>query len=165
MSVAPWRRRPPPRDGPTRRPRVTTNTWRDTGLICVNGHVVNSSIRQRPQHNADFCAECGVRNISACDLCGEAIPGGLYTVHSYGYSYVGGLERGGSPPKHCTKCGKPYPWTRGALDAARAMAAEILTLSDEERAALAQSLPDLVSDNPQTTVAATRFKRLMTKAG
>src|SRR5215470_12040448 len=73
-----------------------TSTFRDTGLICTNGHVVNSSVQQRPQYNADFCSDCGAPTIRACDICDAAIPGGLYTVRvhitrEYGYSYVGGL--------------------------------------------------------------------------
>jgi hypothetical protein len=38
-------------------------------------------------------------------------------------------------------------------------------LSDEDKATLTASLPDLTSDTPQTTLAATRFKRIAAKAG
>jgi hypothetical protein len=45
------------------------------------------------------------------------------------------------------------------------MAADLLSLNDEERAVLVQSLPDLISENPRTAVAATKFKRMVVKAG
>jgi hypothetical protein len=38
-------------------------------------------------------------------------------------------------------------------------------LSEDERQMLKASLDDLVRDTPRTTLAATRFKRLATKAG
>ena len=74
----------------------------------------------------------------------------------------GGLR---ARPAFCFKCGKPHPWTKASLEAALELAAEVISFTPGERAEFAKSLPDLVADSPKTTVAATRFKRLMIKAG
>jgi hypothetical protein len=42
---------------------------------------------------------------------------------------------------------------------------ELLSLEPDERVAMIKSLPDLVTESARTVVAATRFKRLMNKAG
>jgi hypothetical protein len=51
------------------------------------------------------------------------------------------------------------------FDAARNLAMEVDGLTPEEKDTLSKSLDGLVRDTPGTTVAATRFKRLATKAG
>ena len=68
-------------------------------------------------------------------------------------------------PPFCVNCGAPYPWTQASLDAARELAGELHNLSESERTELAKSLPDLVANTPRTVVVATRFKRLISKAG
>ena len=68
-------------------------------------------------------------------------------------------------PAFCPDCGKPYPWTEAKLKAARELADELDNLSLEERETLKKSLDDIIRDTPQTAVAATRFKRLVAKAG
>jgi len=68
-------------------------------------------------------------------------------------------------PSFCPECGKPYPWTEAKLKAAQELSDEIDNLSPEEREILKKSLDDIVRDTPQTPVAATRFKKLVAKAG
>ena len=73
---------------------------------------------------------------------------------------------GGYPrPSFCIHCGQAYPWTEGALQAAKSLADELEELSNEEKEAMKTSIEELVKDTPNTAVAATRFRRLMTKAG
>ena len=55
------------------------------------------------------------------------------------------------------------PWTVSKINAAKAMADEILELSDHERVLLKASIDDIVSDTPMTEVAVLRFKRLIPK--
>lgn len=74
----------------------------------------------------------------------------------------GGPDR---PPAFCHNCGKPFPWTEGKLKAAQEYTDEIEGLSDSEKQMLKSSLNDLVSETPRTELAATRFKRLVGKAG
>jgi hypothetical protein len=68
-------------------------------------------------------------------------------------------------PSYCYNCGKAYPWTERSLEAAAELADEIDGLTDEEIQKLKSSLPDLVKDGPKTTVAETRFKKIIKKAG
>ncbi len=68
-------------------------------------------------------------------------------------------------PIFCPDCGKPYPWTEAKLKAAQELADGLDNLSKEERDILKKSLDDIVRDTPQTVVAATRFKKIVAKAG
>jgi hypothetical protein len=138
----------------------------DTAQICLNGHVVNPAIQVTPHYSQDSCSTCGAGTVVKCGDCGTEIRGALLMAQPGGrWSQVGGLRRGDAPPGFCGKCGKPYPWTRATLDAARELSMELLSLEPDERVAMIKSLPDLVSESARTVVAATRFKRLMNKAG
>ncbi len=66
-------------------------------------------------------------------------------------------------PRYCGGCGQPFPWTETALSAARQLAE--IELAQAEQNELADIVEKLVRDAPQTTVAVTRFKRIMAKAG
>jgi len=68
-------------------------------------------------------------------------------------------------PIFCPECGKPYPWTEVKLKAAKELADELDNLNPKERETLKKSLDDIIRNTPQTPVAATRFKRLIAKAG
>jgi len=68
-------------------------------------------------------------------------------------------------PSFCPDCGSPYPWTEAKLKAAQELSDEIENLSPKERELLKKSIDDIVRDTPQTTVAVSRFKRLVAKAG
>lgn len=69
------------------------------------------------------------------------------------------------PHAYCYNCGKPYPWTTKQLEAASELVQEDEQLSDEDKATLTKSIPELMADNPNTTLAATRFRRIVGKAG
>lgn len=138
----------------------------DFAQVCLNGHVVNAAREVTPHYSQDFCSACGAETVVKCGDCGTFIRGALLREQISGrWSQIGGLFRDQAPPRFCARCGKPYPWTRASLDAAREMTAQLLTLSPDEREAMAKSLPDLISETPRTVVAATGFKRLMNKAG
>ena len=68
-------------------------------------------------------------------------------------------------PAFCPDCGEPYPWTEAALKAAHELSDEQENLSPEERYLLKKSIDDIVRETPQATVAVSRFKRLVAKAG
>jgi len=135
----------------------------DTAQICLNGHVINSAVKSRPEHNEAFCSRCGSKTITECQSCRCPIRGSdlddIYwsTHREYQRNYVS--------PAFCIQCGAPYPWTERGLEAARELAAELESLDDSEKELLAASLDDIVRDTPKTSAAATRFKRLMAKAG
>ncbi len=134
-------------------------SWYDVAQICLGGHVANSTTQRFPQQNKDFCDKCGQPTITACPACEKAIRG------RYHQQNVIDLTEDDPAPLHCIGCGKPYPWTEHRLAAAKELVQEMEGLTEEERELLARSLDDLVRDTPQTPVAATRVKQLVTKAG
>jgi hypothetical protein len=75
------------------------------------------------------------------------------------------MTTSGSVRAFCHACGKPYPWTRAGIEAAKALALEFEELDDAERIQLQASIDDLVTDTPKTNVAIVRFKKLMPKVG
>ena len=125
----------------------------DVAQICVNGHVVNECAQSLSEFNAPHCAKCGAETITACPECKTEIRGAYHSPGVFSATVM-------LAPPYCWKCGKAYPWTASALAAARMLAEEIEGLSASEREQLKSSLDDIVRDVPQTTVAATRFKRL-----
>jgi len=132
----------------------------DTAQVCLDGHTITDVYHRAPQFNQDFCDKCGRPTITACPSCQAEIRG----LHR-DTSYATGGHGTPAPPHFCYGCGKPYPWTESKLRAARDLADLSESLSDEEKAALKGSLDDIVSDTPRTTVAATRVKALLLKAG
>jgi hypothetical protein len=94
----------------------------------------------------------------ACPKCDSPIRGRYRTPGGPSLSLY-------APPSFCHDCGHPYPWTDRRLKAARDLANQLEKLDASEREALSKSLDDLVRDTPQTSVAASRFKRLAAKAG
>ncbi|MBL7125718.1 MAG: DUF2321 domain-containing protein [Dehalococcoidales bacterium] len=154
-------------------------SWYDTAQICTNGHVINWMSVSRPDYNRGFCGKCGASTVTNCQYCNAKIMGyyhvGRFTIEEHKkrmreilhplpnatLDYNTGLTL----PSFCSGCGKPYPWTETKLKAAQELSDEIENLSPEEREMLKKSLDDIVRDTPQTTVAATRFKKLVTKAG
>jgi hypothetical protein len=133
-------------------------SWYDTAQVCLNGHVVNDSVKASPEFNQKYCDKCGQPTITECQNCNHPIRG---YYHSPGVIYPSTRE----PPSFCHECGKPYPWTATKLEAAQELADELENLTQEEKDILKKSLDDLVRDSPKTTVAATRFKKLVRKAG
>jgi hypothetical protein len=132
-------------------------SWYDTAQVCLNGHLVNKYSDSQPEHNKKFCDRCGEATTTTCSECKAKIKG---YYHIPGVSYEGIT----SPPKFCDNCGKPFPWTNAKLQAAIELAGELENLSEEDREILRKSLPEIIRDTSQTSVAATRFKKLAAKA-
>jgi len=128
----------------------------DTAQICINGHVVNSQLADFPAKNEDYCSKCGAKTIVVCPKCEVAIRGVNY-LYGHASTY--------SRPAYCFKCGAPYPWTEEALKAASEFTKDLDELSPADKASLMETFPDLVRDSPQSTVAASRFARMMAKVG
>jgi len=130
--------------------------WYDVAQVCMNGHVTNAATELRPQHNQKHCETCGTATITKCPKCNADIRGEYHSIL---------IDPKFPTPPFCITCGAAFPWTEAKLNAARELAMEQDALTPEEREQLAKSLDDLVRDTPQTIVAATRFKKLVTKAG
>ncbi len=79
--------------------------WRDTMLVCKNGHVITDSLGASRIAAPNRCSKCGAETISACPSCGQSIPG---VTH---YDDVVALTSQLPAPDFCSNCGKPFPWT------------------------------------------------------
>jgi hypothetical protein len=132
-------------------------SWFDVAEICLNGHVTNSMSQQHPERRTKFCENCGQQVISKCTKCKTSIKGYYHISRVRGHGY--------SRPAYCTNCGLPYPWTDSSLQAARELSDLLENLTKDEITILKGSLDDLVKDTPKTTMAATRFKKILSKAG
>ena len=133
----------------------------DVMQVCLNGHVITDSLRMFPGDDKTHCPRCGAPTISKCEKCQTDIQG----HYRFPDVIVAGRGYKTKPPAFCHSCGTQYPWTQARLVAARELAEELEGLSQGERQTLKVSLDDLVRDTPRTTLAATRFKRIISKAG
>lgn len=132
----------------------------DVAQICLNGHIITRNANRSPQLRQNHCKKCGEPTIMKCPSCGADIQG---EYHVDGV-FVGGF-RTPPPPNFCHVCGHPYPWTERKIQAARELADQLEELTIEEREKLKSDFDVLAKDTPQTEVAATRFKRIMSKVG
>ena len=130
----------------------------DAKQVCLNGHVITGSLRTRPQEAKEFCPKCGEKTISKCPSCTNEIKG-----------YLDGIgpirSREPSPQAFCEYCGKPFPWTVKAIEAADELADELEGLSIEDREMLKTAIHDLIQQGPYQDVAEIRFKQVMRKVG
>lgn len=133
--------------------------WYDIAQICINGHVINTSVKSSPQHNMKFCNICGSSTITNCQSCKTEIRGKHYEKGIWDLTMKYLL------PKFCPNCGIPYPWTAVKIKAAQKLAFELDSLTHDERKFLSESLIDIIRDTPEATKAATRVKKLIDKAG
>jgi hypothetical protein len=129
--------------------------WYDTAVICRTGHVLNATAGDRPWDYVNYCTICGAETICGCEECDYLIRG---------YHHIPGVVGPYTRPSFCHHCGKPYPWTEKALEAAKELADE-LDISDQEKAQIRQDVEDIVRDTPRTQAAANRFKRIVGALG
>lgn len=130
----------------------------DFAQICLNGHVINAATETYPHLNRKFCDECGAPSITNCPNCkakieGQFDPKGEWESQPY------------IVPAYCSECGNPFPWTESKIQAAHELAQELENISEDEKIILSKSIDDLVRDTTNTELAATRFKRIISKAG
>jgi len=128
----------------------------DKGQVCVRGHLINADVERYPERNKKFCPECGGEVIDRCPDCKTQIQGQYH-------SSTAAFQRLLRPTAFCHDCGKPYPWQQEAIDAAKALAAE-LELDEAEQVDLKAVIDGLTVESSMTSVAAVRFKKLLLKA-
>jgi hypothetical protein len=130
-----------------------------TAEVCLSGHTTTSRVEDTPELTSRFCPHCGVETIQACPSCKAAIRGDYEVpgVVAIGFAYC--------PPNHCHNCGTAFPWKTAKLEAAKEHAAEVEGLDATERAQLQGAIDDLAAGGARIDLAASRFKRLMKKAG
>lgn len=132
-------------------------SFRDSALVCQNGHVINSSASKYPEDNKRFCNKCGGQAVSQCPSCANPIEGSLYTR---GLPSLSAFH----PPRYCHNCGKPFPWTEARIRAAQELV-DLTEVSEADKESLKASVPALASDTPQSTVAAAKWKRFLVGGG
>jgi hypothetical protein len=73
----------------------------DIQQVCIKcGRQITGALKTY-KNGEDFCTKCGGETTSKCSNCGTEIQG----------NFVHDLEgRGSTPPRNCSKCGKPFPW-------------------------------------------------------
>lgn len=121
--------------------------------ICLNGHTITSFVDQCPELREKFCSKCGAETVTNCSNCGAPIRGDYDVpgVIDFASTYL--------PPSYCHNCGEPYPWTRSALETAKEIIWEDESLFDDEKKKMVQSLPDIISETPGTSLAVFRLKK------
>lgn len=123
--------------------------------ICINGHVLS----KYEANLQKYCSTCGKEVISSCPHCRASIHGLLVLD----FAYIG--NRPYNRPDYCHNCGKPYPWTEAALQNAILLIQEEEELSEQLKASVIQSLPDIVTETPGTNLAVVRLKKCIASAG
>lgn len=127
--------------------------------ICINGHCITAFAEKYREECQPFCDKCGAPTIMTCPECNAMIrgdcdlPDSCLLRHSY------------SVPSYCYSCGKPFPWTKSALDAMTAIIQDDEDMSAEQKTALVEILPDTISETPKSNLAAIRVKRALKSAG
>lgn len=116
-----------------------------TAQICLNGHISNDSMQTYPENNEKYYKECGARTITKCPNCKRSIRGALYTIKK-----EPPIPRLTKAPMYCIECGKPYPWTKSKLKAARELIQELENLTEEEKKVLDQSVNEIIKSTPET---------------
>lgn len=134
----------------------------DVAQICLNGHVINYYAKMFPQHNKNFCDKCGAATITNCPNCNAEIQGQCYDQGAVAYVAIS-MGTYYKAPAFCPNCGKAYPWTKAKIQAAKELTQELEDISDNEKKILAQSIDEIIKDSPKTTLAATRFKKILSK--
>jgi len=111
-----------------------------------------------PESNKAFCNVWGSKTIVVCPSCDAKIKGR--------YSLPGIVDFGAyEKSAFCDNCGKPYPWTEKAQEAADALISFSEDLSQEEKKEFKESITDLITESPKTNVAIVKFKTFAKKAG
>ena len=130
--------------------------WYDLAQICLNGHVINASVKEYPQFNKKFCDKCGAATITNCPICNAEIQGDYHGGDVFSLADQ-------KAPAFCPNCGKPYPWTEAKIQTAHDLAQELENISDDDKKILTQSIDEIVKDSPRTILIATRFKKILSK--
>jgi len=136
---------------------MTFQTFQDTALVCLNGHVVNNSSKTSPENNTKFCEKCGEENIAECPHCKEIIRGEIHYegVANFDCTIV-------NPPLYCHNCGQPYPWTIRKFEALNEAIAEA-QLDDADKKDFSESIKNVTSDNPKTKLSVMKINKIGAK--
>lgn len=122
-------------------------------FICTNGHPISTSSANCKDK---YCSLCGKPVISKCENCNTVIKGK--------YDGQFGTIADYKVPSYCPDCGKPYPWTKVAIEATVYMLEES-DLAPDEQKKLIEVIPDVFTETPKTQLASIRYKKAIAGAG
>jgi hypothetical protein len=128
----------------------------DVAQICLNGHIVSEYAGTDPSYGGPFCTQCGAATIEACPKCNAPIRGHYHTPGVISFQSI-------ALPSYCHACGEPYPWTPEKIRAALELWVEESSATPEDAKQFQETLTELAKDSPRTQLAASRFKKAMTK--
>jgi len=131
----------------------------DIGMACLNGHRITAVAGSSPEFTGRYCSKCGAETITQCPHCMAQMRGYYHSdnVITIGFTWT--------PAAHCHECGRPYPWTERKAIAVEGMVDELDGLSGDEKAKLKKSIPDIITDTPNSDTAVLRFKKAAAKVG
>lgn len=135
-----------------------TNSYYNTALICLNGHIATDSLETVPEVYSPFCRNCGKETISNCAHCDSPIRGrfvSIYDRHPFGSLY--------RRPNNCHNCGKQFPWVGLATQSARKTIDYMRELTPQEKAEFKELLDDLVAETPSTPVSTLKANQMLKK--
>jgi hypothetical protein len=127
----------------------------DTAQICLNRHIINTSIEDSPPDQV-YCSTCGATTITECPKCHAQLRG---------FCHDSDFIELVKATAYCYHCGKPYPWTESALKSANLIIQEAENFSEKEKATLVESLPDIIAETPKTILAISRTQRFLKAVG
>lgn len=119
--------------------------------LCRNGHLVNFDPHGNPDNNRNFCSTCGEATLTKCEKCQNPIEDTSYMIFK--------------APSFCGDCGSPFPWTATRLEAAHELAKTFEYIDEDQRKILDSNIDVLVKDTPSTSIAASKVKTVLRKAG
>lgn len=122
--------------------------------VCRKGHLINEAAQFDISANRKFCPSCGSETILECASCNAKITSAGATICSQVVI-----------PAYCCECGRPFPWTEMAIQAALEFADSLDALNSQDKAGLRAAVPDLVNDTVRTPLAISRMQSLFMKIG
>jgi hypothetical protein len=144
-------------------------------VVCESGHLVTSNAESEKGPVTPYCMTCGKKIIDKCQHCGQDIPGEEFAETNGLEITYDGMGTTSGPlheslgfrgvPKYCPSCGKPYPWTQSAIEAALDYIDTLIVLDTSERHDMKKALDNIVADSPKSAPAARRLVQLSRKAG
>ena len=123
--------------------------------ICLNGHTLISDTHIT---QVEYCEQCGSQMIDKCPECN-------FSIKEWDFNGVVLYPSHYNRAAYCKHCGKPYPWTKAAIEATIELVEEEEELDSILKEKLISSLPDIISDTPRTQIAVVRFKKGLLSVG
>lgn len=123
----------------------------DTAQVCLNGHLICTSMEQCPDDAQKFCSKCGVATITNCPSCQSILRG--YCDSDY--------IKPVTVESYCFNCGKSYPWIETAIETTKLIIQEDEELGGQQKTTLIESLPDIIVEAPKPTWHCCVFKKYL----